>query len=168
MSFCAVKQMALGIFVDSNRQSAKTLDELGLAETRSPESGATFVFNTAVVPDTFSMKREFNSLGRLLGKKYILPGPMAPENDEATTEVYQEFIVGSEPSGKSVKYTCNPEKLADYFGKNSDAPHYLTPVFFRTEVLSKYYAGPQKYSVEDGYLRCGSLWGLRFACRSTR
>ena len=161
LSFCAVKQMALGIFVDSNRQSAKTLDELGVAEIRTPESGSTFVFNAAVVPDTFSMKREFKSLGRLLGKKYILPGPMVPENEGATSETYQEFIIGTEPSGKSVKYTSDPGKLADYFGKNPDAPHYFTPVFFRTEVLSKYYADPQKYSVEDGYLRCGSLWGLK-------
>jgi hypothetical protein len=161
LRFCAIKQIALGIFVDSNRQSAKTLDELGLAETRLPESGSTFVFNTAVVPDTSSMKREFKSLGRLLGKKYILPGPMAPENGETTTETHQEFVIGTEPNGKPVKYTCNPGKLADYFGKNPDAPNYLTPIFFRTEVLSKYYADPQKYSVEDGYLRCGSLWGLR-------
>jgi len=28
-------------------------------------------------------------------------------------------------------------------------------------VLSKYYNDPKKYSVEDGYLRCGSLWGIR-------
>ena len=45
--------------------------------------------------------------------------------------------------------------------QESEAPNYLTPVFFRAEVLAKYYADPGKYSVEDGYLRCGSLWGLR-------
>ena len=28
-------------------------------------------------------------------------------------------------------------------------------------MFSKYYADPGKYSVEDGYLRCGGLWGLR-------
>jgi hypothetical protein len=76
-------------------------------------------------------------------------------------ESYQEFIIDTDPHGKSIKYTCNPDKLANYFGKNPDSPHYLTPVFFRPEVLSKYYAEPQKYSVEDGYLRCGGLWGLR-------
>jgi hypothetical protein len=37
----------------------------------------------------------------------------------------------------------------------------LTPVYFRREVLQRYYERPEKYSVEDGYLRCGSLWGLR-------
>jgi len=51
--------------------------------------------------------------------------------------------------------------LANYFGANPEAPNYLTPVHFRSEVLAKYYADPLKYSVEDGYLRCGSLWGVR-------
>ena len=64
-------------------------------------------------------------------------------------------------SGKPVRHTCDPDKLANYFGKNPDAPHYFTPVFFRAEVLAKYYAEPGKYLVEDGYLRCGSLWELR-------
>jgi len=41
------------------------------------------------------------------------------------------------------------------------APHYLTPVWFKRDVLVKYYNDPNKFSVEDGYLRCGSLWGLR-------
>jgi len=161
LRFCAVKQMALGIFVDSNRQSPKTLDELGVAEMRRSKSGATFVFNTAVVPDTFSLRHEFKSLGRVLGKKYVLPERRKSENEKASPDHFQEFIIGAEASGQPVRHTCNPAKLADYFGKNPDAPHYLTPVFFRTDVLSKYYTDPQKYSVEDGYLRCGSLWGLR-------
>jgi hypothetical protein len=37
----------------------------------------------------------------------------------------------------------------------------ITPVWFKREVLRKYYDHPEKYSVEDGYLRCGGLWGLR-------
>ena len=96
-----------------------------------------------------------------MGKKYILPRPMPTEDGDENPEVYQEFIIGSDAHGQQIKHTCNPGKLADYFGKNPDASNYLTPVFFRTEVLSKYYADPQKYSVEDGYLRCGGLWGMQ-------
>jgi hypothetical protein len=28
-------------------------------------------------------------------------------------------------------------------------------------VLTKYYAHPERYSVEDGFLRCQGLWGLK-------
>lgn len=105
-------------------------------------------------------KDEFETSGSIVGKKYVLPGPFPTEKNEPA-ENYQEFIIDTEATGKPVRHTCDPDKLANYFGKNPDAPHYLTPVFFRADVLAKYYADPGKYSVEDGYLRCGTLWGLR-------
>jgi hypothetical protein len=153
--------MALAIFVDSVRSSPHTLEEPGLNETRSSMSGGSFAYRVAFVPDSFSLDKRFKTVGILTGKKYILPGPMPPENDDERPKIYQGFIIGTNTHGQPVKHTCDPEKLANYFSKNPDAPHYLTPVFFRTEVLSKYYADPQKYSVEDGYLRCGGLWGVR-------
>jgi hypothetical protein len=60
-----------------------------------------------------------------------------------------------------VRYTCNPDALANYFGANPDAPHYLTPVHFRCEVLQKYYDKTELYTISDGNLSCASLWGLR-------
>ena len=56
--------------------------------------------------------------------------------------------------------TSDPAKLSNYFGANPEAPHYLTPVFFKKEVLQRYLSHPDRYSVEDGYLRCQSLWGM--------
>lgn len=57
-------------------------------------------------------------------------------------------------------FTSDPSKLRNNFGKNPEAPHYLTPIFFKREVLQKYYDNPKKYSIEDGILRCGMLWSL--------
>lgn len=37
---------------------------------------------------------------------------------------------------------------------------FLTPVFFKRNVLKKYYDSPSKYSVGARYLRCLDLWGL--------
>ena len=161
LQFCAVKQMALGIFVDSFRNSTKTLQELGLVETRSPVSGSSFVYHVSFFPDSCSLDRRFKTVGCLMGKKYILPGSMPTDDRNEKPKVYQEFIIGSDAHGQPIKHTSDPEKLSNYFGKNPTAPHYLTPVFFRAEVLAKYYAEPQKYSVEDGYLRCCGLWGMR-------
>ena len=34
------------------------------------------------------------------------------------------------------------------------------PIFFDSAVLSKYYSTPEKYKVDDGIIRCGTLWSL--------
>lgn len=94
----------------------------------------------------------------------IPPGPVDtcgiwPYEDK--DEHFPEFVIGEDEQGRPVKFTCDPDQLANYFGKNADAPHYLTPVHFRRDVLAKYYDNPELYSVEDGYLRCAGLWGVQ-------
>lgn len=160
LKFCAVKQVALAIYVDSFRDSKSTLADLGIAETRMSDEGARHEYAVAVISKGILFRDEFETAGSIVGKKYVLPGPF-PEEINEPPESYQEFVIGTDAAGKPVRHTCDPDKLANYFGKNPEAPHYLTPVFFRRDVLAKYYADPSKYSVEDGYLRCGSLWGLR-------
>lgn len=160
LKFCAVKQMALAIYVDSFRDSKSTLTELGLADTRTNHEGAKHEYFLAVRAKDIVFKAEFETNGSIVGKKYVLPRPFPTEKNEPP-ENYQDFIIDTDAAGKPIRHICDPDKLANYFGKNPEAPHYLTPVFFRAEVLAKYYADPGKYSVEDGYLRCGSLWGLR-------
>lgn len=159
--FCAVKQMALAVYVESFRYSRYTLTELGLSETRMEEAGYHYRFPLAVVPADTLLDKKFKTWGLVVGgKKYVLPEPM-PSDEESDKEQFQEFIIGTDSIGKAILHTCNPGQLANYFGANPGAPNYITPVFFRSEVLLKYYADPGKYSVEDGYLRCGGLWGLR-------
>ena len=160
LKFCAVKQMALAIYVDSFRDSKCTLAKLGLSDTRTNHEGARHGYFLAVVAKEAMFKQGFETTGSVVGKKYVLPGPIPIDKNEKP-EAYQHFITGSDATGKPICHTCDPGKLANYFGKNPRAPHYLTPVFFRAEVLAKYYADPGKYSVEDGYLRCGGLWDLR-------
>lgn len=160
LKFCAVKQMALAIYVSSNRYSTKTLVELGLKDTRTNHEGSRHEYFLSVIANDPIYKNEYLTCGSIIGKKYVLPGSRPTEKDEKP-ENYQDFIIGTDEVGKQVRHTCNPEKLSNNFGMRPNAPHYLTPVFFRVDVLRKYYEEPGKYSVEDGYLRCGSLWGLR-------
>lgn len=79
---------------------------------------------------------------------------------EKNSEEFETFIIGLKEDGKESTFTCNPDKLSNYFGSNKGAPHYLTLVFFRPEVLKKYYDNPERYSVGDGIIRCGNLWAL--------
>lgn len=105
-------------------------------------------------------------VGSLVFAKRILPAP--PQEtcgiwpwDEDDPADYPEFIIDEDEYGKPVKYTCDPDLLANYFGKNPDAPHYLTPVFFKPEVLQRYYDDSDLYTVSDGRLSCASMWGVK-------
>lgn len=79
--------------------------------------------------------------------------------DKVGADEYPEFIISEDEFGEPVRWTCNPDSLQDYYGKNPDAPHYLTPVFFKPDVLSRYYDS-DGYEVRDSYLSCGQLWGV--------
>jgi hypothetical protein len=65
---------------------------------------------------------------------------------------FEKFVIGMNQKGKEIKFVCDESKLSDNFGKNPEAPHFLTRVFFKKEVLDKYYGKPSKYSINDGYL----------------
>jgi len=160
LEFCAAKQIALAIYFDGFRDSKTTLAELGIDESRINHEEERYEYSLAVLPFDSFTKTEIRTTGHISGKKYILPRPI-PLESSRTPEAYQEFVIGTDPTGKPIRFTCDPEQLANFFGKNPTAPNYLTPVFFRAEVLSKYYGDPQKYSVEDGILRCGGLWSMR-------
>lgn len=156
--YIAARQMDLLLFADF----------IAYSSDKPKELGATHFSNTTYSGRLDQFELGFASTGkygsRYCATKVIPPGPVEacgiwPYED--TDDNYPEFIIGENGDGKPVKHTCNPEVLADYFGGNPEAPHYLTPVHFRRDVLAKYYNDPQMYSVEDGYLRCASLWGLQ-------
>ena len=108
----------------------------------------------------FSSKPAF---GRMLGKRIIRPLPKESCGiwPYKAKKSYESFIVGVNEDGSDATYSSDPEYLANYFGKNPGHLHYLTPIFFRKDVLKKYLERPRIFSIEDGYLRCGGLWGVR-------
>lgn len=104
---------------------------------------------------------------RLLGK-YIISGSMSaasPRWDRSDEDIiHPEFVYGIDSTtGCSIKHTCDPDQLGSYFDGDDSHIHYLTPVNFSPNVLSKYTSEPDRYHVEPGYLRCLDLWGVRFS-----
>mgnify|MGYP001346131810 CR=1 FL=1 len=99
-------------------------------------------------------KKEFFSISRLLGKVIIPPESKHNSGiwpyDEISIESDVAFIAGYDSKGNEKVLTSNPNKL--------DVSQYLIPVFFRKEVLSKYYNEPERYKVNDGSLSCLGLW----------
>ena len=159
--FQAGKQMDLVLFVDSVQFASDPEGAADLGSIEDTIGTETMRVSLFASDRVDGKKRPFS---RYLGKKVLVPPPLAkagiwPFDDEI--EDYPDFIIGEDADGDQRVFTCDPESLANYFGKNSDAPHYLTPVYFRRQVLQKYFEQPEKFDVADGYLRCGSLWGLQ-------
>jgi len=170
--FLAVKEMHLAIYFDLKRYSELLLDdslvklenEGGLAYHKLKFKEDLTCYELRASSESLLCLDQYKSFSYLIGKKLIPPlsiercglWPLDRKEEE-----YADFIVGSDENGDLIKYSCNPDRLANFFGANPDAPNYLTPVFFRREVLTKYYAHPERYSVEDGFLRCQRLWGLK-------
>ncbi len=73
---------------------------------------------------------------------------------------FTSFIIGRDQQGAEILFSCDPELLADDFGKNHGAPHFLTPVFFRRDVLQKYYNQPERFEIGDGFVSAQGLWHI--------
>lgn len=161
--FLAEKKMCLALYFSISRSSGDTLESLGLKEDGQIFSGKDFVYEIFRKNwDGFSKKDTRKSFAQILGKKLIAGlADYKPNVWERKKKDYVEFIIGSDEEGNEIAYSSNHDELANYFGANPGAPNYLTPVFFKREVMNKYYSNPSKYSVEDGYIRCAGLWGIR-------
>lgn len=156
--YIAARQMDLLLFTDMHVHAPE--EPAGSGTQRFGNS--TYSARLDHYESRYSSSGQFGS--RYCATKVMTPGPVEtcgiwPYED--TDDNYPEFIIGEDDHGKPVKHACNPDLLANYFGANPGAPHYLTPVHFRRDVLARYYDNPQLYSVEDGYLRCASLWGVQ-------
>lgn len=162
--FLALKDLGALLEIDSVRFSTIPLAEVPAAarERTVVTNDAGYRFHVASARDEGDGRE---TLSRLLGKRLIAPLPKSESGmwpyTEGHADKYPEFLIGTNADGEPVRYTCEHEKLANNFGANPHAPNYLTPVYFRREVLSRYYNAPEKYSVEDGGIRCAGLWHLQ-------
>ena len=158
--FQAAKQLDLVLRISSNRYVDDPNEEAQFGEIISiNEDGVSFSIYVVDVTNDRQRPRSDLDGTKVVAAPHQKKAGVWPFDDYE--EVYHEFIIGEDADGEPIRYTCNPDQLANYFGKNPDAPHYLTSVFFRREVLKRYYDQPQRFSISDGHLSCGSLWSLR-------
>lgn len=159
-TFLAVKEKALVIHVDSRCIALDNTTKI-VEDVLAFRNDDNTLFYTLNIGNTSTgLKRENYSY--IYAKRAIFGCNLCdsniwPYNEEKS---YIDFIIGVDDNGREIKYTCNPEKLSNYYGANPQAPHYLTPVYFDAAVLEKYYSKPEIYKVEDGIIRCGTLWAL--------
>ena len=121
--------------------------------------------NFVIVRNSYTYN-EFNGMSSILGKVIIKPYTKSNHRDYLYLEEekkYERFIIGvDDETGEEVEFTCNENELANYFGKNPDAPHFLTPVYFDRKVLDRYTNDPSNYKVDDGLIVFLDEWSLPF------
>jgi len=160
--FLAIKEMHLAILFDCRENSAIHLKELNHPEGGVDSRDGLIAWGL-YYGDLGGISSQ-HAFSRLIGKRLISPLPKEKSGfwgfavEEPKKHV--DFVIGTDDRGDEVTYSSDPDRLANHFGANRGAPNYLTPVHFRKQVLDKYFQASGKYSVEDGYLRCGSLWGF--------
>jgi hypothetical protein len=63
-------------------------------------------------------------------------------------------------TGDHIEVSCDPKCVSNYFQPESDLPLEMSPVFFRSEVLHRYKADPEKYELHDRSIYCRGTWSL--------
>ena len=159
--YIAVKKLNLLVFTDEVINDTKSIDELGGNEIpRTTSKGSDFIFSYAL--------QEFAGYGLGYKSCAVFRGKcMMRYNDKDIQHLwklrdsgYESFIVGSDEDGKEVFISCDEKRMPNLFTRQGDEPYSLSPVFFKRDVLSKYFQAVDKYSVQDGYLS-GPSWGIR-------
>ena len=158
----AIRQLDLVLFTDSQSYTRcfvpdVLLDDLNCERLMDDNLGYIFRNVTKVTHRPGVSNRSF-----LLAKR-ILPPPSSDEkcgiwSREKKQDDYPKFIIGEDGNGNPVRYVCNPDKLS---GSDLDVPTYCTSVFFKRDVLRRYYDNSELYSVSDKYLGCAQKWGVQ-------
>ncbi len=161
--FQAGTGLHLAIFLDSIRYSEIPLADIPANERGQVETDGMVRWRRNVVECDF--KPEYQTFSRVLCKVILAPPPPGkagvwPFKDDDDQRAVA-FIIGVDEEGNEIEHNSDPATLSNYFGANPGEPHYLTPVYFRREVLAKYFGEPERYQVSDGRLSCLSLWGCQ-------
>lgn len=73
---------------------------------------------------------------------------------------YATFKIYDRKNNVNVETSSAPQFLSNYFQK-SDLPWEISPAFFRPEVLHRFKADPEKYTLGDRSISCRNAWYLK-------
>ncbi|MFC1903529.1 hypothetical protein ACFLW9_01440 [Chloroflexota bacterium] len=150
---------------DHRRSSKDKVDSLGLNSTVEYENKIPQSHHYKVLVRNERLLSGKECFSRLLGKDIVKPfekpytSHLWFDEEHWKNKKYEKFIFTVDENGNNIEETSNENELSNYF-VDRGKPHYLTPIYFRREVLKKYYDNPKKYSVDTLYLRCLHLWGI--------
>ena len=155
MRYIAAKQMIYVQFIDSRRSSSP--DYPMRPENIGAENCQGDVYHYEIWYQSTEGQDYLFSI--MYARSIVRPEDVKecklwPYEDE-DREDYPEFAIKEFPNGDLERFSCNPDKLGNYFGENPNAPQYLTPVYFSPDVLDRYRGNPN-FEVTERSLSCGT------------
>ncbi len=82
------------------------------------------------------------------------------DEENPSKRKYATFKIFDRKNDCSVETSCGPGSLSNYFQK-SVLPWEISPAFFRPEVMHRFKADPEKFSLEDRSITCRNAWYLK-------
>lgn len=159
--YIAVKKLNLLVFTDEVINDTRSINELGgnkIPWTIIKDSD--FIFSYAL-QESAEYGLGYKTCAVFRGKCIL------KHNDKDIQHLwklrdsgYENFIVDADEDGNEIFMSCDENRMPNLFTRQGDEPYSLSPVFFKRDVLSKYFQAVDKYSVQDGYLS-GPSWGIR-------
>ena len=126
--------------------SMETLASLGV------EPGTSILKDSLYVFEMYAGKpimTDFLSHNQLIGKDLLLPFSVR-QNLLGWPDECHKFITGVDEQGEIIEEKCN--KRGEFLN--------IVPVYFKSDVLKKYYDMGSKYTIDQDSISCGDLWIL--------
>ncbi|MEJ1164743.1 hypothetical protein V9K97_13635 [Variovorax sp. CCNWLW186] len=102
--------------------------------------------------------------GRMIVRSAITVQDLVAEWEEESSPTrekeYATFKIFDRKNNREVETSCAPESLSNYF-QESELPWEISPAFFRPDVLHRFKADPEKYSLDDRSITCRNAWYLK-------
>lgn len=153
--FIAIKGVNLVIQFDAFAYSNKQIVELHGEKTLTYYKAKDLFFSYSLMKSSFG---ENKTCSFVRGKSFL-----HHEKDsikrlwDSHDKRFKTFIAGKDKDGKPVYSTCNEMELKHLGNYEDGVPWQLSLVFFKREVLDKYYADTKKFSIKDGAIT-GPQW----------
>lgn len=71
---------------------------------------------------------------------------------------HAKFKIYDRKNDRDVETSCSPKHIVSYFEK-SELPWHISPAFFRSEVLHRFKADPEMYTLEERSISCRGAGG---------
>jgi hypothetical protein len=156
-TFLGLKRMSLIVHFYSLRFSNLPIDDIPKENLSNEDRCDTFSSKLWIGQNTIS--NGYSLMSSLDGRKVIsgFTEDVICENQRKKNEKkYESFIIKKDENGNDIEYECDYKKLEENERYNTGEPTVCTPVYFKREVLKKYYDNTQLYDVNHNSIKlCG-------------